>query len=274
MQTDNVAGNKWDTNSSFRDGQMTRQLASGAMNTVTSGGQEIMDTSGAMSRLPVSIKGSEAMVSSLQQSAKHAQATAAQAMSAFQSSVNVATNQMAQFSKNFGNSATVSAMTDSGISSNQSEGYRKIKNAVDSQRKADNSTTEEALTKLFNNSIDQTTTLGVEGKAGLSIGGFGGGGYADKNTRNTEGRQDSSQERGRGTKMQVVRRALNGHGNLMKGLSYSIAVKYQTGLIVTIMKPARKSVSSVLHSIQPKTNMSSILAVRPKAKSTVIWPAM
>ncbi|QZY66754.1 conjugal transfer mating pair stabilization protein TraG (plasmid) [Providencia rettgeri] len=196
MQTDNVAGNKWDTNSSFRDGQMTRQLASGAMNTVTSGGQEIMDTSGAMSRLPVSIKGSEAMVSSLQQSAKHAQATAAQAMSAFQSSVNVATNQMAQFSKNFGNSATVSAMTDSGISSNQSEGYRKIKNAVDSQRKADNSTTEEALTKLFNNSIDQTTTLGVEGKAGLSIGGFGGGGYADKNTRNTEGRQDSSQERG------------------------------------------------------------------------------
>ncbi|MFO3763222.1 conjugal transfer mating-pair stabilization protein TraG [Providencia hangzhouensis] len=196
MQTDNVAGNKWDTNSSFRDGQMSRQLASGATNTVTSGGQEIMDTSGAMSRLPVSIKGSEAMVSSLQQSAKHAQATAAQAMSAFQSSVNVATNQMAQFSKNFGNSATVSAMTDSGISSNQSEGYRKIKNAVDSQRKADNSTTEEALTKLFNNSIDQTTTLGVEGKAGLSIGGFGGGGYADKNTRNTEGRQDSSQERG------------------------------------------------------------------------------
>lgn len=196
MQTDNVAGNKWDTNSSFRDGQMSRQLASGATNTVTSGGQEIMDTSGAMSRLPVSIKGSEAMVSSLQQSARNAQTTAASAMSAFQSSVNVATNQLAQFSKNFGNSATVSSMTDKGISSNQSEGYRKIKNAVDSQRKADNSTTEEALTKLFNNSIDQTTTLGVEGKAGLSIGGFGGGGYADKNTRNTEGRQDSSQERG------------------------------------------------------------------------------
>lgn len=197
MQTDNVAGNKWDTNSSFRDGQMTRQLASGAMNTVTSGGQEIMDTSGAMSRLPVSIKGSEAMVSSLQQSAKNAQATAAQSMSAFQSSVNVATNQMAQFSKNFGNSATVSAMTDSGISSNQSEGYRKIKNAVDSQRKADNSTTEEALSKLFSNSIDRTNTFGAKGEAGISIFGLGGTqAYFDKNTKNTEGRQDSSQERG------------------------------------------------------------------------------
>lgn len=197
MQTDNVAGNKWDTNSSFRDGQMTRQLASGAMNTVTSGGQEIMDTSGAMSRLPVSIKGSEAMVSSLQQSAKNAQATAAQSMSAFQSSVNVATNQMAQFSKNFGNSATVSSMTDSGISSNQSEGYRKIKNAVDSQRKADNSTTEEALSKLFSNSIDRSNTFGAKGEAGISIFGLGGTqAYFDKNTKNTEGRQDSSQERG------------------------------------------------------------------------------
>ncbi|HHR5914003.1 TPA: conjugal transfer mating-pair stabilization protein TraG [Providencia alcalifaciens] len=196
MQTGNVAGNKWDTNASFRDGQMTRQLASGASSTVTSSGQEVMDISGAMSRLPISIKGSEAMVSSLNQSAKHAQVAAAQSMSAFQSSVNVATNQLAQFSKNFGNSATTSSMTDVGLSSNQSEGYRKIKNAVDSQRKADNSTTEEALTKLFNSSVDQTTTLGVEGKAGFSIGGFGGGGYADKNTRNTEGRQDSSQERG------------------------------------------------------------------------------
>ncbi|HHR6502973.1 TPA: conjugal transfer mating-pair stabilization protein TraG [Providencia alcalifaciens] len=196
MQTDNVTGNKWDTNSSFRDGQMTRQHASGATSTLTQSGQEVWDTGNAMSRLPISIKGSEAMVSSLQQSAKHAQATAAQSMSAFQSSVNVATNQLTQFSQNFGNSATVSSMTDKGISSNQSEGYRKIKNAVDSQRKADNSTTEEALTKLFNNSVDQTTTLGVQGKAGLSIGGFGGGGYADKNTRNTEGRQDSSQERG------------------------------------------------------------------------------
>lgn len=196
MQTDNVAGNKWDTNSSFRDGQMSRQLASGATNTVTSGGQEIMDTSGAMSRLPVSIKGSEAMVSSLQQSAKHAQATAAQAMSAFQSSVNVATNQLAQFSKNFGNSATVSSITDKGSSSNESEGYRKIQNAVDSQRKADNSSTEDALTKLISNSFDKSKTIGAKGEAGFSFGPFGGtNAYIDGNARDTDSKNSSTQER-------------------------------------------------------------------------------
>lgn len=197
MQTDNVAGNKWDTNASYRAGHMTRQHDSGASSTLTSSGQEVWDTSGGMSRLPISIKGSEAMVSSLQQSAKHAETRAAQSMNAFQSSVNVATNQMAQLSKNFGNSATTSTMTDSGISAAESEGYKKVKNAVESQRKADNSTTEEALTKLFSNSIDKSNTYGAKGEAGISILGLGGTqGYFDKNTKNTEGRQDSSQERG------------------------------------------------------------------------------
>lgn len=195
MQSGNVAGNKWDTNASFRDGQMTRQLESGAVNTVTASGQEIMDTSGAVSRLPISIKGSEAMVSSLNQSAKHAQTTAAQSMSAFQSSVNVATNQMAQFNKNFGNSATVSSMTDSGIGSNQSEGYRKIKNAIDSQRKADNSTEEEALTKLISNTFDVSKTMGLKAEGGFSFAGFGGGGYIDGNTKDTDSKNDNTQER-------------------------------------------------------------------------------
>ncbi|EAB6419119.1 conjugal transfer protein TraG [Salmonella enterica subsp. enterica] len=197
MQTGNVAGNKWDTNASFRDGQITRQLSSGATSTVTASGQEVVDTSGAISRLPISIKGSEAAVSSLQQSAKYAEVQAAQAMSAFQSSVNLAANQLAQFTKQFGNSATVSTMTDKGLSSNQSEGYRKIKNAVESQRKADNSTTEEALSKLLSNSIDLSKTAGAKAEGGFSLPVFGGiQGYIDSNVRNTDSSQNITQERG------------------------------------------------------------------------------
>lgn len=197
MQTNNVMGNKWDTNASFRDGQMTRQLSSGATSTVTNSGQEVVDISGAMSRLPISIKGSEAVVSSLQQSAKHAQVTAAQAMNAFQSSVNLAANQLSQLTQQFGNSATVSTMTDKGLSSNQSEGYRKIKNAVESQRKADNSTTEEALSKLLSNSIDLSKTAGAKAEGGFSLPVFGGiQGYIDSNVRNTDSSQNITQERG------------------------------------------------------------------------------
>lgn len=97
MQTNNVIGNKWDTNASFRDGQMTRQLSSGATSTVTNSGQEVVDISGAMSRLPISIKGSNAAVSSLQQSAKHAEVQAMNAQKMNQHAVNSSWNMLSQF---------------------------------------------------------------------------------------------------------------------------------------------------------------------------------
>lgn len=195
MQTDNVSGNKWDTNSSFRDGQMTRQLSSGASSTITGSGQEVMDTGGAMSRLPISIKGSEAMVSSLQQSARNAQATASASMSAYQSSVNSAWNQASQFSKQFGNSSTASTATDSGVSSSQVEGYKKLMNATETLAKNDNISNEAAFSKLISENLDVSSTKGAKAQAGLSIAGMGGGGYVDGNTRDTDSKQSSIQDR-------------------------------------------------------------------------------
>lgn len=196
MQTNNVMGNKWDTNASFRDGQMTRQLSSGATSTVTNSGQEVVDTSGAMSRLPISIKGSEAAVSSLQQSAKHAQVTAAQAMNAFQSSVNLAANQLSQLTQQFGNSATASISTDSGLSSNQVEGLKKMMNAVNTLSKNENFGKDKALSNLVSESFDVSKTMGAKAEAGFSFGGFGGAQvYADGNIRDSESQQSQVQER-------------------------------------------------------------------------------
>ena len=196
MQTDNVSGNKWDTNSSFRDGQMTRQLSSGASSTITGSGQEVMDTGGAMSRLPISIKGSEAMVSSLQQSARNAQATASASMSAYQSSVNSAWNQASQFSKQFGNSSTASTATDSGVSSSQAEGYKKMMNAVDNRAKSDNITSDKAFSILMSESLDKSKTIGAKASAGFSVAGIGGGGYVDGSSRDSDSKQHGTQERG------------------------------------------------------------------------------
>lgn len=197
MQSGNVAGNKWDTNASFRDGQMTRQLASGASSTVTSSGQEVMDISGAMSRLPVSIKGSEAVVSSLQQSAKFAKTQAAQSLSAFQSSVNSAWNQASQFTKQFGNSATAFTSTDSGLSGNQAEGFKKVINATETRAKNDNISNEEAFAKLLSESFDASKTMGAKAEGGISIPVIGGAqAYTDGNTRDTDSKQSSVQERG------------------------------------------------------------------------------
>ncbi|WP_272539725.1 conjugal transfer mating-pair stabilization protein TraG [Providencia sp. PROV197] len=195
MQTDNVAGNKWDTNSSFRDGQMTRQLASGATNTVTSGGQEIMDTSGAMSRLPISIKGSEAMVSSLQQSAKHAETRAAQSMHSFQSAINSGWNQLTQLNKQAGNSSTASTSTDSGLTAAQSKGVKMMMNATETLAKQDNIGKEEALARLVSENFDVSKSMGVKAEGGFSFSGFGGGGYVEGGTKDTDSKQSSIQDR-------------------------------------------------------------------------------
>ncbi|HHR5860553.1 TPA: conjugal transfer mating-pair stabilization protein TraG [Providencia alcalifaciens] len=197
MQSGNVSGNKWDTNASFRDGQMTRQLSSGATSTLTSNGQEVVDTSGAMSRMAVSIKGSDAMVSSLQQSARHAKATAAASMSAYQSSVNSAWNQASQFSKQYGNSATDSTTTDSGVSSSQTEGFKKLINATETRAKNDNISNEEAFSKLVSENLDVSSTIGGKAEGGFSLPVIGGAqAYTDGNTRDTDSTQSSVQERG------------------------------------------------------------------------------
>lgn len=197
MQSGNVSGNKWDTNASFRDGQMTRQLSSGATSTLTSNGQEVVDTSGAMSRMAVSIKGSDAMVSSLQQSARHAKATAAASMSTYQSSVNSAWNQASQFSKQYGNSATDSTTTDSGVSSSQTEGFKKLINATETRAKNDNISNEEAFSKLVSENLDVSKTIGGKAEGGFSLPVIGGAqGYVDGNTRDTDSTQSSVQERG------------------------------------------------------------------------------
>ncbi|WP_265494747.1 conjugal transfer mating-pair stabilization protein TraG [Providencia heimbachae] len=195
-QTGNVSGNKWDTNASFQDGQMTRQLSSGATSTLTNSGQEVVNTQNAVSKMAISIKGSEAMVSSLTESARHAKATAAASMSAYQSSVNSAWNQASQFNQQFGNSSTASTATDSGVSSSQVEGYKKLMNATETLAKNDNISNEAAFSKLISENIDKSSTIGAKAEGGISIPVLGGvQGYADGNTRDTDSKQSSTQER-------------------------------------------------------------------------------
>ncbi|MGC5905844.1 conjugal transfer mating-pair stabilization protein TraG [Providencia stuartii] len=201
MQTGNVAGNKWDTNASFRDGQMTRQLASGASSTVTSSGQEVMDISGAMSRLAVSIKGSNAAVSSLQQSAKHAEVQAMNAQKMNQHAVNSSWNMLSQFHQQNGNSWTLSKQGDSGEGINHQAAMEKVWSIAEAYGKANGLTTQAAYNQLMEKTSRATATAGAKGEVGLPLGkltGIEAGAYADANvsgsTGSSHGTQESSNE--------------------------------------------------------------------------------
>ncbi|MEX6212075.1 conjugal transfer mating-pair stabilization protein TraG [Providencia huaxiensis] len=200
MQTGNVAGNKWDTNASFRDGQMTRQLASGASSTVTSSGQEVMDISGAMSRLAVSIKGSNAAVSSLQQSAKHAEVQAMNAQKMNQHAVNSSWNMLSQFHTQNGNSATLSKQSDSGEGVNRQAAMDKIWSIAESYGKANGLTTQASFNELMDKTSRGTITAGTKGELNSPFKGIigGVGVYGDANvsgsTGSSHGTQESSNE--------------------------------------------------------------------------------
>lgn len=202
MQTDNVSGNKWDTNYSHREGQTTQQLASGASVTQTASGQMVYDSSTAMSRLPVSIKGSDVTASTLQDMARRADVQASSAQHGYQSSVNSGWNQLSQFSSQTGNSATLSSGTDSGMTANQSQAVAKMQNAVSTVAKNQGISEREAFERLMNNQVSSGYTAGGKMSGGFGVpGGMGilkGGveGYIDTNKSDRDSITKGTQEGG------------------------------------------------------------------------------
>ncbi len=69
MQTENVNGFSWSTNSTTSFGQMMYQTGSGATATQTRDGNMVMDASGAMSRLPVGINATRQIAAAQQEMA-------------------------------------------------------------------------------------------------------------------------------------------------------------------------------------------------------------
>lgn len=125
----------------------------------------VYDSSTAMSRLPVSIKGSNVTASTLQDMARRADVQASSAQHGYQSSVNSGWNQLSQFSAQTGNSATLSSGTDSGMTANQSQAVAKMQNAVSTVAKTRISK-REAYEMLMNNQVSSGYTAGIKGSVG------------------------------------------------------------------------------------------------------------
>lgn len=112
MQTDNVQGFKWDTNSTFASGRRDQQLANGAMDGTAPDGTKIVDASKSMSKVPIDINYGRAMSSSAQRLARESQVQAETSLQGYNHAMNSAYNQAKQFSQQFGNSNTQTSGSD------------------------------------------------------------------------------------------------------------------------------------------------------------------
>lgn len=173
MTTGNVQGNKWDTNYSHREGHMTSQLESGATRTLTSSGQNVFDTTGAMSKLPVSLNGAEVTSSSLTQQARESEQRAQTALSGYQSGRSSSWSQLQQFASQRGNSDSLVQGADQSTGSTASSGINKMLNATKTLAQTLGISETEAYNRLMDKSSRGSISAGTKASAGAKLFGTG-----------------------------------------------------------------------------------------------------
>ena len=178
MQTDNVQGNTWDTNSSVRTGQMTAQLPTGGTQTRTGDGSSVWDASGAMSKLPVDIGVTKQIATAQQEMAREAETQAQTSMQGFNSNISSAWTQLSQFTGQRGSSDSMTSGADTAQNSQSSIAAHKMASAVESYAKANNVSKEQATSELAQRSGDVSGGWNISGgySAKLGVEAFGSGG--------------------------------------------------------------------------------------------------
>ncbi|ECE9310590.1 conjugal transfer protein TraG [Salmonella enterica subsp. enterica serovar Napoli] len=205
MQTENVNGFSWSTNSTTSFGQMTYQTGSGATATQTRDGNMVMDASGAQSRLPVNINSTRQIAAAQQEMAREASTQAESALHGFSSSIASAWNTLSQFGTNRGSSDSVSSGADSTMSAQDSMMASRMRSAVESYAKAHNISNEQATRELA--SRNTRASIGMYGDAyakghlGISMLGTGGGVAFQAGVKaSVDGSDDDSHEASSGSR--------------------------------------------------------------------------
>ncbi len=208
MQTENVNGFSWSTNSTTSFGQMMYQTGSGATATQTRDGNMVMDASGAMSRLPVGINATRQIAAAQQEmaSGKHRTEQKAPCMGSA-AVLPVPWNTLSQFGSNRGSSDSVTGGADSTMSAQDSMMASRMRSAVESYAKAHNISNEQATQELASRSTRASAgmygdahaewgvkpkILGVGGGLGVKGGGRAGIDWEDNDAHTASSNTQSS----------------------------------------------------------------------------------
>lgn len=160
LQTDNVSGNKWDTNYASRSGMALTQLGNGAVATRTQDGSSVYDTSGAISRLPTDIQLDRSAVSGFQRQQRDAQSRMQSLNETLGHTTSTGASQLSQWASQRGSSDTVSRGADNSVSSNDAMAISRLQSAI-SRYARDNHVSEgEALRTAMEQSQSGTLTVG------------------------------------------------------------------------------------------------------------------
>ncbi|WP_313107955.1 conjugal transfer mating-pair stabilization protein TraG [Pseudescherichia vulneris] len=160
MSMDNVSQNKMDTNLVQRQGQQTWQADNGSTQTTTAGGHTVIDSSGAMSNLPVNMRLSQLASSGFQESARQSEAQARTALDGYNHSVTSGWSQLSQLSRQTGSTDTLNQGSENSQTTNASRGTSMMMSAVESYAKANHVSTQDAYNQLMTKSQEGSFNAG------------------------------------------------------------------------------------------------------------------
>lgn len=166
MSMDNVNQNKMDTNMVQRQGQQTWQTDNGSTHTMTASGMNVIDSSGAMSNLPVNMRLSQLASSGFQEQARLSQVQAQSSLDGYNHSVTSGWSQLQQVAHQSGSSDSLSNSTDNSQATNATLGASKMLSAAESYAKANNISTQEAYNRLMD--ISNTGSVNAGASANLN----------------------------------------------------------------------------------------------------------
>lgn len=204
MSMDNVNANKFDTNMLRRSGAQSVQTGNNAMMTQTADGHTVVDTSQAISNLPVSMRLSSLASSGFSEQARQAEQQAQSSLDGYNHSVTSGFQQLNQLTQQSGNSDTVTQGSDNSVATSVSRGVSKMQSAVESYAKSHNVSEQQAYNQL----MDITNQGGagargyvkfdsgdqIAGKVGKWATGLSAGGEGSVDWRHTSGSSHGTQD--------------------------------------------------------------------------------
>lgn len=161
LQTDNVAGNKWDTNYASRSGMAMTQMDNGATATRTRDGSTVLETSQAISKLATEVMGDRISQTGIQKLQRDAMSQQQSLNNSLNHSTSTGMSQLSQWASQRGNSDTVSRGADSSISANDAAAISKMQSTIMRHARDNNISEANSLRMAMEQSQNMSLNAGV-----------------------------------------------------------------------------------------------------------------
>lgn len=161
LQTDNVAGNKWDTNYASRSGMAMTQMGNGATATRTRDGSTVLETTQAISKLATEVMGDRISQTGIQKLQRDAMSQQQSLNNSLNHSTSTGMSLLSQWASQRGNSDTVSRGADSSVSANDAAAISKMQSAVARYARDNNISQADALRAAMDKSQNMTFNAGA-----------------------------------------------------------------------------------------------------------------